>query len=110
MVPAAGFGKFGASCNPDGTWPYRTCSLKQVADVSNPPAWGYGADAEGWISGVTPKPASNIRGCPDGFTEATCKSCAATKNPKLCYSCMQGSTSWRAGAVKCVACANGGKC
>lgn len=110
LVPAAGWGRFGSGCLPDGRWPYRTCSLKQVADTVNPPAWGQGSGSEGWISGVTPKPSSNISGCINGFTDLTCKTCIATRNPMLCFSCMQGSTSWRGGPPQCAACANGGRC
>lgn len=111
LMPAAGFGKYAAGCNTDGTWPYGTCSLKQVADVLNPPAWGSGpVAAEGWIAGVTPKPVSSVKGCPADMTEMTCKTCAATRNPTLCYSCMQGSVAWQAGTRKCVQCANGARC
>jgi hypothetical protein len=110
LMPAAGFGRFGQGCNPDGRYPYGTCSLKQVADVVNPPAWGVAADAEGWIGGVTPKAPSSIRGCPVGMSEATCRTCAVTRSPELCYRCMAGTVAYQAGAAKCVPCANGGVC
>jgi hypothetical protein len=91
-----------------------TCSLKQLAqaDIINPPAWGTEAAAEGWVGGVTPKAVSNIQGCPPGLTEGSCRACAGTRSPELCYSCMQGTgVAWLAAAAKCVPCANGaGKC
>lgn len=111
MLPAAGFGKYAAGCNADGTYPYGTCSLKQVSSVDNAPAWGVGpAAAGGWVAGVVPKPPSSIKGCPLGLTDMTCRTCAVTHNPALCYSCMQGSVTFLAGISKCVTCANGGRC
>lgn len=110
LVPAAGFGKYAPGCNADGTWPYATCSLKQVAEVSNAPVWGMGPAAQGWIGGVTPRPASTVKGCPDSLAEVSCKACAGTKNPLLCHSCLQSSVPWQAGTAKCVRCANGGPC
>lgn len=110
LTPAASFGRFGAGCNRDGSWPMGTCSLKQVGDVVNPPVFGTGEAAEGWIAGITPKLVSSVKGCPVGLTEATCKACAATRNLQLCHSCMQSSVAWQASAAQCVPCANGGRC
>jgi hypothetical protein len=110
LVPAAGFGLFGGCNAGNGTWPCQTCSIKEVADMANPPVWGRGDEAEGWIGGVVPKLPVTIKGAPAGLTQATASACARSKSPKACFDCMQGMTAWRSGLRDCLVCADHGRC
>lgn len=62
QLPVVTFGEFTWSgiggCAADGRWPYRMCSLKRVADTTDPPIYGKGAPGRlaGWGSADDAQP------------------------------------------------------
>jgi len=93
-----------SACAAEGRWPEKTCTLRAAAAGSGKAPALAAAAAEGWVSGLTPKPA--IPGCPQGFSSATCKACLAAKSPTDCFKCLQGPRVYGDAALApCAGCA-----
>jgi len=94
-LPLTGFGPWGATARcawiyndtfqDTGAWPGGMCTLKKVADPSNPTYWPKDKN-DGWVSGVIIKPPSCA-----GTTPAACEGCLGSSNPEACITCAKSS-------------------
>jgi hypothetical protein len=61
--------------------------------------------AEGWVSGILPKPAKLDKRCPPGTSAKTCSTCLATADPTSCLKC-QATANRLDSLAQCTTCAN----
>ena len=129
-LPVEAFGPFarGDGCAArGGRWPERTCTLwaSAAAAVSNSSssigssssmsgsassesgAAVTAAEAAGWVSGTSRRPAVR-KGCPAGLSADACAACAAARDRTGCLDCAARARLFgaRAAARACAACAD----